>query len=190
MRCLDELLPLLKLEANGVPDFIARNILRLSLQEFCQESDYWRVEVRLSELGDQLYRYSLPAGLIVCRLVQVQTEDGEIVLKANVDYEEPERGQLLLLNNITDSKPLKVFASVKPDSDGDDVSESLFENYREAIVSGALVRLLRQPDKSWSNPNMVPYHENKFSEGYRAARRERLNKNARHSKKTVKHRFY
>lgn len=186
---LSRLFPLLRLDAVNVPDFLALRVLRLAAQTFCQESDYWHIKDSITLNGDEIIELPMDSGVKPCRIVEA-TLDGE-PLDAGVHFDDASRGEFHWLIDAPLSGELIVTQSVKPDSTGTELDENLADDYGEAIVAGALARLLAQPNKPWSRKTTdVKGFDKTFTEGQRKARRERLNKNARYRKKRKPYRFF
>lgn len=184
---LSTLLPLVALDVANAPRFLVIQMLRLSAQEFCRESDYWQETDSFPVDGSKQYTISYSSRLLPCRIISVKHDDNK--LKPQVDFVEVERG-LIEISNPPSSGTLSVITSVQPANDNSDLTDELVDYYQQGIVAGAVARLLRMPDKPWSNPREVSRHEDIFSTQHRAARRERLDKNSRYTKKKRRHTFY
>jgi hypothetical protein len=52
---------------------------------------------------------------------------------------------------------------LKPAPDATGVDDSIFNEFREAIVRGALSRLMLSPKKPYSNPTLAAYHQQQFT---------------------------
>lgn len=60
---------------------------------------------------------------------------------------------------------LEVWAAVEPSATASGVEAWVFERFREEIAAGAKARLMAQPKKDWSDPNMAAYYQGLFDDG-------------------------
>ncbi|PTR16254.1 MULTISPECIES: hypothetical protein [unclassified Nitrosospira] len=70
---------------------------------------------------------------------------------------------------------LTITVALKPSASSAGIDEHLFNEYREAIVHGALARLMLSPKKPYTNTQLAQYHQQQFliqtaMAGTRAAR--------------------
>jgi hypothetical protein len=187
MIALSTLSSLVAHDVANAPRFLVLKMLRLSAQDFCRQSDYWQEDDTFPLTGADDYTIAYSSIVNPCRVVEVKLDGKK--LKAKVDYFESNRGTIELYNKAL-SGQLTLIVSVEPKNECNEIDDDLANFYQQGIVAGAVARLLRMPEKSWSNPREVKRHEDIFSTQFRAARRERLDKNARYSKKKKKHTFY
>ena len=82
---------------------------------------------------------------------------------------------LMLMPTPATSGMLTMTVALKPSPDADGIDDSIFDEYREAIVHGALARLMLSPKKPYTNMQLAQYHYQLFAirvadAGMRAAR--------------------
>lgn len=70
---------------------------------------------------------------------------------------------------------LTMIVALKPSPSATGIDGPIFDEFREAIVHGALSRLMLSPKKPYSNPSLATYHNQQFTimtgqAGMRAAR--------------------
>ena len=70
---------------------------------------------------------------------------------------------------------LTMIVALKPSASAAGIDERLFNEYREAIIHGALARLMLSPRKPYTNTQLAQYHQQQFliqtaMAGTRAAR--------------------
>ncbi|WP_256598237.1 hypothetical protein [Nitrosospira sp. Nsp11] len=53
--------------------------------------------------------------------------------------------------------------ALKPSPDATGIDGSIFNEFREAIIHGALSRLMLSPKKPYSNPSLATYHNQQFT---------------------------
>lgn len=58
---------------------------------------------------------------------------------------------------------LSMEVALKPSPSATGVDDSIFNEYREAIVHGALSRLMMSPKKPYSSPALAQYHQSQFT---------------------------
>lgn len=184
---LSVILPLIKLHVANVPDFLIMRVLRLAVQQFCQESDYWQIEDTIALDGSASITLPMDSEVLPCRVVGVYY-DGE-KLEPSTHYRERRRGEIEWLINPPQGEII-VLQSVRPTHDSDEIDEELYSYYGEALAAGAIERLVKMPNKDWSDRQMALSFGDDFIGGYRKAKRERLDDNAKYSTKKIKYQFY
>jgi hypothetical protein len=60
------------------------------------------------------------------------------------------------------SGTLSMEVSLKPSTSAAGIDDDIFNEYREAIVHGALSRLMLSPKKPYSSPPLATYHQQQF----------------------------
>jgi hypothetical protein len=70
---------------------------------------------------------------------------------------------------------LTMTVALKPSSNAGGIDDSIFDEYRDAIIHGALARLMLSPKKPYTNMQLAQYHDQQFAigiadAGMRAAR--------------------
>ena len=57
---------------------------------------------------------------------------------------------------------LTLKVALKPSPSATGIDDDIFNEYREAIVHGALARMMLSPKKPYSSPQLAPYHAQQF----------------------------
>lgn len=58
---------------------------------------------------------------------------------------------------------LSLEVALKPSPTGTGIDDDIFNEYREAIIHGALARLMMSPKKPYSSPALAQFHDQKFT---------------------------
>jgi hypothetical protein len=199
MLNLDVFLPRLLPSVNGCPEPLARQALIDSAIEFCEETGIVRVTTDPTPLqpGVATYSVDLPASQAT---VQIQrawygpreltaAPDSQITaVKAYVTdpnaafeqiplyFHESAPGEVALYPTpglgATNSLVLRV--STKPTRSATSVEDILYEDWAEAIVSGALRRVHAVPDTPFYSVNESARHGSLFQLGINRARSESI----------------
>lgn len=169
----EKLLPDIRRHAPGVPDFIAEEAIRESAIRFCQKTDVYKREERvtLSPNVDS-YRLSVPNAYEVNHVIDVFNANGRRL--DAVSYERLREVQERLqpgvprfyggFDNVrVQFAPLPkeayqylVIFSVKPTDSATAIPDEIGLEHSDAIAHGALARLLAQPEE-WRDLQLADY---------------------------------
>lgn len=165
---LPEVLPMVA----GCSDALAENAIRSAAIEFCERTSAYQLELDAITTISNIYEYDLepPTGTTVHKILWV-THDGQdleplttTLLEQRVPRWRTDNGlpvyfvkptaSLIWLVPIPSAKVVNstiIRAVLKPTHTSTTCDESIMDEYRDAIVNGALFRLLRIPGKDWSD---------------------------------------
>jgi len=161
MATLKDFEPYVSLDVSGCPSAVIRQALMLAVEDFCRRSRAWRAECPAGNLqeGVSLYTIVPPTGAAVCSLEWLEVggrkqAEGSFVLEAGAVRlaNLGPAGAAIVAKSIL--APLKTAATV-PD---------LLLEHTEGIASGAKFRLMLQPGKPWSSPELAAYHKRAFED--------------------------
>lgn len=182
---LKEVMP----DVSGCPISTAKNAIRNAAIEFCNESRAWRTQIGDVTTADGTKAYTLvpPADseiITITRAIivgdvkplntisnlhlnryKLGTETDRPVMY-NAEYP----GQITFYRTPNDIYTVEIFATLKSTKIATDGPDFLFNDWLEIIAHGAKGRLMAMAGRSWSNPQMVPYHSKKFINGWVEAR--------------------
>ena len=176
----------------GCPLAVMDVALRLAAITLCEQSLAWRYDhpdIPVTPNTDS-YRFTPPAGAVVHAITRAEFNGRKIDFsRAEADREisrwrnrtgVPEyiganAMSLMLMPTPATSGMLTMTVALKPSPDADGIDDSIFDEYREAIVHGALARLMLSPKKPYTNMQLAQYHDQLFAirvadAGMRAAR--------------------
>jgi hypothetical protein len=165
--------------------------LRLASITLCEQSLAWRYDhpdISVTPNIDS-YAFTPPAGAVVHAIIRAEFDGRRIDFsRAEADREISGRDRtgipeyvragamsLILTPTPGTSGTLAMTVALKPSPDAAGIDDSIFDEYREAIVHGALARLMLSPKKPYTNMQLAQYHEQLFAirvadAGMRAAR--------------------
>jgi len=195
---LPEILPMV----TGCPDTLIENSVRQAAIEFCEKTGIYQSELDPVTTVSGIYEYDLeaPSGTSVHKIMWV-THDGKelepistTLLEQRVpdwrdsdNYSTPEyflkQGASFLLAPVpAATMPLSTILRVqlKPTHRSTACDESVMSDWRDSIVNGALFRLLRIPNRDWTDLNGAQIYGRLFAEAVVRAERE-----ARHADRGV-----
>jgi hypothetical protein len=156
------------LQAPGAPTLIVRAALLDAIQEFCRRTRCWReaFSVEVDAREELAYRVSLPRGVAAIEPVEVKL-GGHPVNKDVVRVTDDE--ELTVIDNPSLHGTLEGLLAVEPTDDADEIPNQIMREHREALVNGALARLLRMPRVDWSNPGLGEQRHAEFEHAIDAA---------------------
>lgn len=145
--------------------------------DFCKRSNAHRYTVPAfdSVVGQHFYTLATPAGTIPCKIITGRFNKtplyptSSVLLNETQELLTPRYYQLLGAQvRVTGSAPVAIPAAfefeiaVTPAYASNFVTDSIFDEYWEAIIDGALARLYSIPGKEWSSPRDAAYRQSLF----------------------------
>jgi hypothetical protein len=182
MKLWSELYDLVTPDLPGCPFAAVNSALRQSAIAFCEQSLAWKEEhppvaVRAATAE---YAFIPPTGAAVHAITYAQLNGKEIsshtgeLHSATKDWRNqtgtPEyvlggTSSLRLVPEPDAAGTLTMTVALKPSASAAGIDEGLFNEYREAIVHGALARLMLSPRKPYTNTQLAQYHQQQFAIG-------------------------
>lgn len=180
MKLWSDFYDLMAPDVPGCPFAAVDTTLRQAAIAFCENSLVWTYEhPPVSMLaGTASYGFVPPAGAVVHAIIQAEIDGREIdSLTAEADIQAANcRNQmgtpeyvlggatLLTLVPIPGAAgTLMMTVALKPSPDANGIEDSIFNEYREAIIHGALARLTLSPKKPYTNAQLAQYHGQQFA---------------------------
>lgn len=165
---------------------------RTAAIEFCQKSRFWTehrvVEVKVGESDvrlkpsqegrvDQVLKADYLLNGSTYRLAKVMDRRIGSVVDTGLPraFSEGRKGTTPLIRLYPGSKEaasLDLYVVLVPQRDSRMIPDHIGEEWRDAIVHGALSRLLLQSGKPWTSPEKAAYHKHEFALAVRNARQE------------------
>jgi len=160
------------LHIQGVPAPILLHAIRNTLINFCEETDYWRMDMGDEAAFSSVNEYSMPVpvGARIVRIISVQL-NGRPIDSIDDDslgdvsdwrnrqtlsgYKfDPVTQTIKLIGYPGDSvgQKISITVSLKPTRTATTFPEHIFEDEYDCIVEGACSRIMRLPDEKWNNP--------------------------------------
>lgn len=186
MATVDSLLPKILVYAYNAPINLVRQAIVDSSREFCRNSMYWREDLTAEDtvVDQSVYPLTLPADSEVVdfndiyfstkrRLIpktmrqldaineQWRTQTGEpyyYLREANASV------KLVYIPQEVEVGAIQANAVLQPTSTATTIDDKILANYDEAIIYGALYRVMRVPGKAWSDMATATYYEGLFRE--------------------------
>jgi len=164
----------------GCPFAMVDNALRESAIAFCEQSLAWSYQHPDVAVvaATALYPFVPPTGAVVHAITYA--EFAGTAIECNVgesgimiyDWRNQTGTPTYVLGGATEltlvptpdaDGTLTLTVALKPTPDATGIDDSIFNEYREGIISGALGRLMLSPKKPYSNPAMATYHQQQFT---------------------------
>jgi hypothetical protein len=167
----------------GCPSAAADSALRQSAIAFCEQSLAWQgthPDVSVAA-GVAEYAFTPPADAVVHLIIHAALDGEKIALYPG----EPGMGSMGSMNrHVRKGIPAYILAGAasltlvpepgapgtlsmtvafKPSPASTGIVDGQFNEYREAIVHGALVRLMLSPKKPYSSTQLAQYHQQQFT---------------------------
>jgi hypothetical protein len=192
------LIPDASVEAADAPEPLIEQKLRDAAIEFCRESFFWQETIRSRPAVAARIDYTLEAPVEGAQIISIlaMRHNGELlVAKAPGELDRhwpdwsvmrgpqarvfvpraPNRFTLVPQPTVSDGRGLTdIRIALAPTYTAAELPEVLVDGHREAIVSGALYRLLRMPGRAWTNGDLAAVHLQAFDEAVGLAKAETL----------------
>lgn len=172
---LDYLIP----DVPGCPEIAATFALRQSAIAFCEQSLAWRFDHPDIAVvaGVAKYLFVPPTGATVHTIIRAELDGKQIICNtagADVTISNWHHAQgapeyilsgpewLQLVPIPTANATLSLNVALKPTFDATGIDDDMFTQYRDAIVHGALAKLMLSPNKPYTNAQLAQYHQQQF----------------------------
>jgi len=194
----------------GCAQAMALDAIRKAAIEFCELSWAWIYNPAAQDVvATQIeYPFAPPSNAVVVKVLYAE-HDGEPIYPRSPDQldkmykswrtfpgtpeyhtQEDERNLLLVpvpVASITGG--LKMRVCLKPKFDAADIESRMYEEYREAIASGALYRLMLSPKKPYTDAALAAVHKEMFDDKASSVRHKVQKGYARAPLRNVAHFF-
>jgi hypothetical protein len=196
---LPEVIPMVP----GCPDTLIENNIRSAAIEFCEKTGVYQAELDPLTTVANIYEYDLepPSGTVVHKVMWVVHEgvDLEPISTNLLEQRLPKwrnrdnagTPQYFVKNSqslfwlvpvpqATSPSSTVLRVQLKPTHTSTACDDDVMTDYREAIINGALTRLLRMPSREWTDYNGASVFNSLFAQGVQDAERR-----ARHADEGV-----
>ena len=189
---LPEILPMV----SGCPDTLVENNIRAAVIELCERASVYQAELDPVTTVSNIYEYDLetPTGTSVQKVLWVthQGKDLEPLTTTLLEQRLPkwreesgvpeyfiqQTSSTFVLAPIPSDTVVGstiVRAVLRPTHTSTACDEDVMNDYRDTIVNGALFRLLRIPNKDWSDLQSASIYGQLFNQGVTDAERRSRN---------------
>lgn len=189
---LPEILPMV----SGCPDTLVESNIRAAVIELCERASVYQAELDPVTTVSNIYEYDLeaPSGTSVQKILWVSHLGKDIepinssLLEQRIpkwregngvpEYFIQQSASLFWLAPIpttTSAASTIVRAVLKPTYTSQSCDNDVMNDYRDTIVNGALFRLLRIPNKDWSDLQGASVYGQLFNRGVEDAERRARN---------------
>jgi len=169
----------------GCPDTLVENNIRSAAIEFCEKAEVYRTELDPITAVAEKYEYDFdaPSGTVVHRIEWMTYEGGDLepltssLLEQRLPEWRDRTGKPTYYVQQSSeafyiaptpasnaSLAIRVKAVLKPTHTSSACDNDVMNNYRDAIVNGALFRLLRMPNKDWTDLSAAGVYGSLFNE--------------------------
>lgn len=170
---LSSFMSAVNLHVMAAPTPVKMHAIRQAVIEFADRSLYWQEDANVNPSEAGTYTPAIPANTLPIEVVRVTQNDQGIprnIGRSTDYYSQSDHGEVYL--SLSDySSPVTVTMAVKPSQNATVVAKKFYDQYLDAIASGAAARLFAQPGKDWSAPNLVEYHNSIFTQAHSEAAR-------------------
>lgn len=179
MKLWSDFYDLLMPDLPGCPAAAADSALRQSSIAFCEESLAWQTEHQpvfvIADIAE--YAFSPPQGAIVHAITGAVLDGEEIGLfvgekNSTIRNWRRQTGKpryvlgglssLTLVPAPDINGLLAMIVALKPSATSTGIEDTLFNEYREAIIHGAMARLMLSPKKPYTDIQLAAYHRQQF----------------------------
>lgn len=189
----EALLPQILPMVSGCPDTLIQNNIRASVIELCERASVYQAELDPLTTVGNIYEYDLepPSGTAVQKILWVTHagKDLEPLTSTLLEQRVPKwregngvpeyyvkQGTALLwlvpIPTTTSVSSTIVRAVLKPTHTSSACDDGVMNDYRDTIINGALFRLLRIPNKDWTDLQSAGVYGTLFNDGVVNAERK------------------
>lgn len=166
-------------EVPGCPQTMQISALRQAAIRFCEQSLAWKYDHPDIAIipGSAKYLFDPPGGTAVHTIVYAEFNNNP--LETRLMERDISRWHLRLTTGVPEyvlggpvsltlvpmpdvAGPLKLKVVLKPTPTADGIDDDIFNEYHEAIVHGALSKLMLSPKKPYTDVVMANYHAQMF----------------------------
>lgn len=181
--------PYIALEVTGASDPLIDQAITDAAIEFCERSLIWRQKLDPIQIIANVpdYDVAVPAASMLSDVLDAELASGGWLDPVNLATTQAERaavntipprkgeaagylmtdaeeGTLTVDPVPVKSDTLTLIAALKPARGASTLPNFLYQRWAEAIAAGAKMRLMRIPDKTFSNANAAMYYQGMFND--------------------------
>ena len=189
---LPEILPMV----HGCPDLLITNSIRASVVELCERASVYQAELDPLTTVANIYEYDLeaPAGTSVQKILWVTHSDVDLepITTALLEQRTPkwrteggvpeyfvqQTSSTFMLAPVPGTTVVNstiIRAVLRPTHNSNSCANDVMNDYRDTIVNGTLSRILRIPNKDWTDLHSASVYGQLFNQGVVDAERRARN---------------
>ena len=167
------LTPEVAAEIPNMPNPVIERHVALSVRALCSESPVWQETLPVTADGATIDLDTIDTDGEVVRLMPRGLSQGGQQLPVFVRPTGAKLGYYVMsrrhlrLTQTPDSDTFLATVQLRPAADGQTVPADVLDDYRDAIVSGALYRAYRMVNEPWASPDAAQTHYEMFQAGVR-----------------------
>lgn len=173
--------PFVQVDVPACPKALIIEAIRQTVIDFCQSTGFWRKELDgfYTVATDGEYELITPVDTVIADVLTIKVNERTVEAKTQDDLENGfsnwraltgnpdyyflrDKKTLILVPTPDAAYPVRITISLKPTQSAQGCDEIIFEEYKQAIVDGALAWLMDKPSKEWSNPNLAMLYKQKY----------------------------
>lgn len=196
MASYDDFLPYVLTDVPGCPEIAAIQAIKTTVIDFCEKSLVVQADLDPVNLIANQADYDLepPANSLVTKVIRLfykndelppmgqdfipsatfynqSAIDGDATSDPRAWSQKSERTfSVYPAPRISEAGAITIRVALKPTRASTTCDDVLFEDYVEYIAAGAKARLMLQPNKAYTNPNLVVTQNQLYMQGVNAAR--------------------
>jgi hypothetical protein len=160
------------------PRPIILNAIKYAVMKFCNDSRVWVIDAGEIDVTpeNRIYSLDIPSETTVCYVHSLFGRDecsdriGRGERRAYYRYHIDHPNILVVDEKYIHTRTLNPVVSLKPSQNALSCADIIFDEYSNAITSGAVAHLQMQPLTTWTEPNMAQAHLQIFMQGIEDAR--------------------
>jgi len=186
------------------------NSIRKSAIRFCEQSYAWEVVLDSLLMIANVAEYEIdqPLEQRIIRISQIIGSQGQLFFQSEADMDARNRNWRIATGTtistpvmisptfmrmypipVASGESISMKAIVKPSPTSLSIATYVYDDYYTGIAAGAKAELAAMPEKSWSNPNMVPYYQSVFNHAVTDAKMRRAGGFADANRQAIYQRF-
>lgn len=160
-------------ELPGCPTVLVLPTIVKVVRHFCEQTQAWKLDLDAINIRSGVDTYDLdgvPSCAEIIMPSYVESLGNE--LDAEDGYTMPNREQITLSDEPQEDEVggLVIQVVLRPKTDATETCDDLFCDWHEIWAYGVMERLMRMPDKIWTEPNMANAYHTMYWNGINDAR--------------------
>lgn len=148
--------------ATGCPTAVISDAIRQAAEDFCERTLLWQNMLPAVTTQADTLRYSFtpPAGADIVAISTLRLDGREVF------FSQPARVSALLCSDPGAGRRLEAEVFLKPSKQAMSIPKFLFDDWQDAIVSGARAKLLDMAGTDWFQPVLAEKYRAEFNRAW------------------------